>query len=218
MNIFKVLDTEYRKCCLDLSRVEVDTEEYYVVKKRLSILSKVLVVLKSYSWIKREEPRKKLKYFMENEYDYSKLAMKFNISKESAYVLISRLSKQFNEVIRVNSVEELLDANFDIENIKVKGGSIVNIFISDIREQLEVRENKDIDVLECKSELQTLRNLTTTIIHNRVKRLDKDKVSHILYLLQTDSVEYALEKELVWGYINGNIKKIEELESKLKDL
>lgn len=215
MNMFKRLDTEYRKCCLELSRVDIATDEYYVVKKRLSILSKVLGVLKSYSWIKREEPRKKLKYFMENEYDYSKLAMKFNISKESAYVLISRLSKQLQEVIGVNSVDELLDSNFDIENIKVKEDSIVNTFISEIRDNLQARENKDINVIECTLELKILKKLTTANIHNIVKRLDLDKTSHILYILQTDKIEYVRDRELILGYINGYIKNIEELESKL---
>lgn len=218
MNIFKALDTEYRKCCLEFGRVKVDTEEHYVVKKKISILSKVLGVLKSYSWVKREEPRKKLKYFIENGYDYDDLSKEFNISKQSAYVMISRLSKQFQEVIDVNNVGELLDANFDIENIKVKDDGVVNIFISDIRKQLAVREYEDIDLLGCMQELIVLKKLTKVSINNILKKLDVEKISHILYVLQTDRVEYALEKELIRAYVGGDIKNIEELERRFKEL
>lgn len=218
MNVFKMLDLEYRKSCLELSRVEVDTTDYYVVKKRQESLRDVLGVLKSYSWVKREEVKKKLRYFIENRYDYDALAKEFNISKQSAYVLISRLSKQFQEVIGVNNVDELLDSNFDIENINIKDDGVFNIFISDIREQLAVREHDDIDLLECMIELINLKNLTKSSINNRLKKLDVEKISHILYVLQTDRVEYALEKELVGAYMGGDIKSKEELEIRLKDL
>lgn len=218
MNFFKQLDLKYKSLCIELSRLNVYSNDCYVCKSRVEILSKVLGVLKSYSWIKREEPRKKLKYFIENGYDYDDLSKEFNISKQSAYVMISRLSKQFQEVIGVNNVSELLDANFDIENIKVKGDSIVNIFISDIREQLAVREYEDIDLLECMQELTVLKKLTKVSINNILKKLDVEKISHILYVLQTDRAEYALDKEMVGAYISGYIKSKEELEIRLKYL
>lgn len=218
MNFFKLLDLKYKSLCIELSRLNVYSNDYYVCKSRVEILSKVLGVLKSYSWIKREEPRKKLKYFIENGYDYDDLSKEFNVSKQSAYVMISRLSKQFQEVIGVNNVSELLDANFDIENIKVKGDSIVNIFISDIREQLAVREYEDIDLLECMQELTVLKKLTKVSINNILKKLDVEKISHILYVLQTDRAEYALDKEMVGAYISGYIKSKEELEIRLKYL
>lgn len=218
MNIFKRLDLAYKKSCLEFSKAEVNTTDYYVCKKRVELLSAVLGVLKSYSWVKREEPRTKLKYFIENRYDYDDLSKEFNISKQSAYVMISRLSKQFQEVIGVNNVDELLDSNFDIENINIKDDGVFNIFISDIREQLAVREHDDIDLLECMLELITLKNLTKSSINNRLKKLDVEKISHILYVLQTDRVEYALEKELIGAYMGGYIKSKEELEIRLKDL
>lgn len=218
MNIFKRLDLAYKKSCLEFSRAEVNTTDYYVCKKRAELLSAVLGVLKSYSWVKREEARTKLKYFIENRYDYDDLSKEFNISKQSAYVMISRLSKQFQEVIGVNNVDELLDANFDIENIKVKGDSIVNIFISDIREKLQIRENNDIDLLECMMELTVLRKLTKASINNIFKKLDVEKISHILYVLETDKIEYAAEKELIRAYVDGGIKNREELEIRFKEL
>lgn len=218
MNVFKMLDLEYRKSCLELSRVEVDTTDYYVVKKRQESLRDVLGVLKSYSWVKREEVKKKLRYFIENRYDYDALAKEFNISKQSAYVMISRLSKQFQEVIGINNVGELLDVNFDIENIKVKDDGVVNIFISDIRERLVVREYENIYLLECMQELIVLKKLTKVSINNILKKLDAEKISHILYVLQTDRVEYALEKEMVGEYISGDIKSKEELERRFREL
>lgn len=218
MNFFKLLDLKYKSICIELSRLNVYSNDYYVCKSRVEILSKVLGVLKSYSWIKREEPRKKLKYFIENGYDYDDLSKEFNISKQSAYVMISRLSKQFQEVIGVNNVDDLLDANFDIENIKLKDDGVVNIFISDIRAQLSVKEYEDIDLLGCMKELTVLKKLTKVSINNILKKLDMEKISHILYVLQTDRAEYALEKEMVGAYISGDIKSKEELEIRLKDL
>lgn len=218
MNIFKYLDLEYRKSCLLLSRVEVGTNNYYVCKNRVEILSNVLGVLKSYSWVKRNEVKKKIQFFMENNFDYSYLAKEFGISDKSAYVLISRAGKQFKEYIGVNDVDELLNSNLDIENIKIKYGGVVNIFISDIREQLVVRENDDIDLLECMLELKTLKNLTKTSIQNRVKNLDADKVSHILYVLETNKVKYTLDKEMIDSYLRNDIKSIGELELRFREL
>ena len=218
MNVFKVLDLKYRKSCLELSRVKIGTADYYVVKKRQEVLGSVLGVLNSYSWVKREEVKKKLKYFIENGYDYDALAEEFNISKKSAYVLISRASRQFQEVLGVNNVGELIDGNFSIENINIKGDSILNIFISNVREQFEVRESKDVDLKECMLELTILKNLTKKVINNRLKKLDADKIAHILYILQSDDIKYALEKELIGAYIGGVIKSKEELEVRLKEL
>lgn len=218
MNAFKVLDLEYRKICLELSRVEVGTKYYYVVKRRQELFSKVLGVLHSYSWVKREEVRKKIKYFIENGYDYDALSNEFNISKKSAYVMVSRASRQLMDNLGVNSVDDIIEGNFDIESISIKDDSIANLFISDIREYLEAREYDDIDLLECMLELSILKNLTKASINNRLKKLNAEKISHILYILQTDKIEYALERELVGAYISGAIKGKEELECKLKDL
>ena len=218
MNVFKMLDLEYRKSCLELSRAEVDTTDYYVVKKRQESLGAVLGILKSYSWVKREEVKKKLRYFIENRYDYDDLAKEFNISKQSVYVLISRASKQFLEALGVNSVDEFLEDNFSIDNINIKGDSILDTFITDVREQLEVRECKGVDLKECMVELTILKNLTKRTINNRLKKLDADKIAHILYILQTDDLGYTLEKELVGAYMGGIIKSKEELEVRLRDI
>ena len=218
MNVFKMLDLEYRKSCLELSRAEVDTTDYYVVKKRQESLGAVLGILKSSSWVKREEGKKKLRYFIENRYDYDDLAKEFNISKQSVYVLISRASKQFLEALGVNSVDEFLEDNFSIDNINIKGDSILDTFITDVREQLEVRECKGVDLKECMVELTILKNLTKRTINNRLKKLDADKIAHILYILQTDDIGYTLEKELVGAYMGGIIKSKEELEVRLRDI
>ncbi|MGL4731704.1 MAG: hypothetical protein ACRCW0_08975 [Clostridium sp.] len=217
MIFIKWVELEYKKNCLKLSRAKLGTNDYYVVKKRQESLGGVLRILRSYTWINREEPRKKLKYFIENGYDYDALAKEFNVSKKSAYVMVSRASKQFQEVVGIKNVDELIEGNFNIEDIEIKGDSITNIFISDIREYLYVKEYDDIDLLECMLELTTLKNLTKSIIKNRLKKLNVEKISHILHLLQTDDIQHAYEKEIVGAYINNIINK-SELEIKLKEI
>lgn len=217
-NVFKCLDLEYRKSCVELSREEVNSTNYYVCKRRQETLCTVLGVLKSYSWVKREEVKKKVEFFIDNDFSYSSLADEFGITKKSAYVMISRAGKQFEDAVGI-SVGELIECDFCIENIKIKDDNISGIFIRDVQEQLQAIESVEIDLLECMSELTNLKMLTKDSINNRLKKLDVDKIAHLLFILQSSRTEYALEKELLKSYIiNGSIKSKDELGIRLKDL
>lgn len=216
MNLFKCLDLEYRKSCIALSRDKVGTHEYYVSKKRQEQFSLVLEVLKSMSWVRREETKKKLTFFMENNYDYSKLAIEFSISKESAYVFVSRASKELENIIGVNCVEEILQDKYNIESLVINTNNIKQILIDEVKDCIKVNEDMGTDILECIKEVQSLRYLTKTSILRLFDTLDIDKLGHILYILESDDIGYAYEKEVIKGYIKGDIKKKDELEQMLK--
>lgn len=216
MNLFKKLDVEYRKSCIELSQVPIDTHEYYVVKKRQESLRWVLELLKNMSWVKREEVKKKLVFFMENNYDYSKLSTEFNMSKSSAYVLISRASKEFEKVVGWNIVDEILQDRFAIENVAISTNNINQILIDEIKGLIKPRETKGINLLECMQEAVVLKNLTKPYILTKFSKLDLEKLEHILYIADSNDAKYSYERELVKGYLKGEIKNKEELQMRLK--
>lgn len=176
---------------------QTDSFDYTNAVKTMNALKELKDFIINGNWT-RDESRKKFVAWIKSHFDYKLTAERFDTSRESLDVFISRqdkrLSKLMGEALALISqgrVDEGLCSFY------AKSGIIsaheYQYRITDLLPQPE--KNSDVDLCDCSQEIYLLQMLMRKEMQDRLSDADTDCMAHLLFLLGSSDPTYAKQKK-----------------------
>ena len=219
--VFKKVYKYLKEVNRDIVLQNQNTEVVEVLKRKQRLLNEIRDSLVSYDWVKHTSAKQKVACFIESNFNYMKVVEEFGISYASARASLSQLGKQFEKEIGVGILDEIMYGNLAIAEVDLSqnSNSISGLLVSDLRPLLPKGELNDlVNILECRKEISFLQFFTLRRLNDGLNRLDMEKLSHIIGVLEDTTEVYGLEKEILKGYLAGDVKRWEEVEKLLEEV
>lgn len=198
-----------------------NTELVEELKRKQRLLNEVRDTLISYDWLKHTPAKQKVACFIESNFNYMRVVEEFGISYASARASLSQLGRQFEKEIGEGVLDKIMYGNLAMAeyDMSKNSNSISGLLVSDLRPSLPKGDlNSSVDLLDCRKEISFLQFYTLRRLNDGLERLDMEKLSHIIGVLEDTTEEYGLEKEILKGYLGGDVKKWEEVEKLLEEV
>jgi len=194
-----------------LKEYEKELQKQNVDKEKVELLKIIVDDIMSFRFVKRESVRRKLDYFIKVGFDYNKVAEKFNTSKHSLYVAISRfdnrivnLYEKMFYLIKEGKLEEARDVYV---RSTLTGSSLDKekvVLSHSILDKLNI-EDRALNVASCKRELILLKIYSRVMLDKNMSKIDLEKLSHVIYVYCSDDPVYDYERKLIQMFIEDEL-------------
>ncbi len=178
-----------------------DTAELELLRRKIAALHELQHYVQYGDWTRKTSREKYLALFI-SKFDYKLIAERYNTTRESLDVFAARQNKRLKgtigealRLIEQNRVEEGLDCfyaktgEFSIGELDYK-----------VLELLPEKSQKDsFLVSDCAEEVKILRSLMRSNIQKRLNGADRDKLSYLVFLLNTEEEVFWKQKEELIG-------------------
>jgi hypothetical protein len=213
MLVFKVIEEEVQeaKDRLAVLGEEVDTAQD---EKRLDLLLRIVAYINSFVWLSHGSSRTKLKYFLQNRYDYRQTAEKFGVSVKSLHVSVSYAANRLKKRIG-GALEQLQSGDLsaaDREFALGTGALNSNLFISAIHDRFAPVKNAGVDLSTCEKELGFLSRFTQHHFGRVLDSLDRQKLEHLLFILSQNDRSYMSERSILYRCLEGEMEPSEAID------
>ena len=177
-----------------------DSSEYAALSRKMAVLSEIQGYIYHGNWT-RESSREKYIALIRSKWDYNLIAARYDTSRASLDVFVSRQEKRLKRtigsalvLIEIGYIEEGL-ARFYADS----GTLSKQEFTYSMRDLLPAAENKDsFTVSDCPEEIEVLRSICRSNVQEWLSDTDFDKLEYLMFLLETDDPAYQQQKrELV---------------------
>lgn len=203
MLIFKELQIELKEAEKRLDALGKDSLTFKQDQQWLDFLKSIDEYFKSFTWLRKKHNRQILRDFLYCGCNFRSTAEKYGISVEWMYKLASYtselLEKRFYRVLEYVRARELAKAEHEF-NLAV--GNSDDWFQKVVREHYHPVFNSGVDLSACEDELGFLRNLYN--IRDMVLSLDRGKLEHLLYLLNSDESQFAFVRSCLSQCLEGH--------------
>lgn len=177
---------------------------------RYNLLRDIEMYVYEASYMSRQEAREKVRFFMDNQFDYRKTAENFKTSVASIQTSISIASDRAEKSVGEDVLSLIEDGYLHTAVAKYKGGS--NVFrlsehiMSEFVEMLpQPVDNVGMSVSECESEIRLLKFMSYVNVKQQVSALDIGRLSFLMYVLTNDDSRYTYEKELLNSFLSNKL-------------
>ncbi|MBP1534373.1 MAG: hypothetical protein IK999_09640 [Ruminococcus sp.] len=177
-----------------------DSPEYRFLSRKMAVLIDIHEYIYHGNWT-RESSREKYIALIRSKWDYNLIAARYDTSRASLDVFVSRQEKRLKRtigsalvLIEIGYIEEGL-ARFYADS----GTLSKQEFTYSMRDLLPAAENKDsFTVSDCPDEVDILRSIRRSNVQEWLSDTDFDKLAYLMFLLETDDPAYQQQKrELV---------------------
>ena len=177
-----------------------DSPEYRFLSRKMAVLIDIHEYIYHGNWT-RESSREKYIALIRSKWDYNLIAARYDTSRASLDVFVSRQEKRLKRtigsalvLIEIGYIEEGL-ARFYADS----GTLSKQEFTYSMRDLLPKAEKKDsFTVSDCPDEVKVLRSIRRSNINEWLNHADRDKLAYLIFLLETDDPAYQKQKrELV---------------------
>lgn len=222
-NVFKDLEMLKNETRLYLLRDDVPDDTVYKMHFRKQLLDEIETFMYSFSWLRKSSIINRIDTYRNCHFDVSFTLKTLGETSPKAFnTAIWTASKKFKELIGENTLDLIKRGDDAIarRQFLIRVGSLNSTrLISDKVIELLPEPSLTAGLIyasECRNELQFLKSLTLKNIESVVNRLDDSKLAFLRYLLDTTDSSYAVQRELVYQFLEGEIDSIDNLVVLLK--
>ncbi len=192
--------TQHRLRELEAAGVS-DTAEIDFLRRKAAALRELQRYVQFGDWTRKASREKYLALFS-SKFDYELTAERFNTTRECLHVFAARQNKRLERtiggalrLIEQDRIEEGLDC-FYVATGEFSEGE----FDYRVYELLPKTSQKDsFLVSECSEEVNILRSLMKSNIHKRLNGADLDKLSYLVFLLNTKEEAFRQQRTELIG-------------------
>lgn len=219
MIVFKKVERAINEVKANLTLYKENDDKRMLELKKLQALYEILDYIKSFSWLSHQSSKEKVKTFLKCNYNYRKASEILGIPLHSLETSICYASKSLERKLGQNTIELILDGDINSAMLQFKVGtnsiSISNLFCEGIIDMLpKPKKDNTLSLHDCANEIKFLNHITKLSLQKIIKSMDRAKLSYLLYLLTSSDAQYAYERNLLYKYINDDIKNIDDIAEK----
>ena len=185
-------------------------------EKKLELLQDIVAYISSLTWLKRQDSKKKIKFFLSHKFSYEDTAREFKTSVKSIQTSVSLANKTLKSVLGDNLLTLIKKGDLDKAYIQfgtVTGKIKLSNYILEgvLARILPPNNNESIILSDCKKELEFLRMFSTINLKEELKQLDSDKLAFLLHVLQCEDNNVYADKSLILNYLSKPNSSIDDL-------
>ena len=216
-SVFKSLRKMAIETDKTLEKCPSGTQTEMVYKDKKYLIERIEKYLNSYEWLKHNEYKDKIKFYIENGYDYDAFCEHFGIKYQNARSTIRYAGNQFKEKIGENTIALLkLDkiqeakASFEVAsgNIKVK-----DYLLKEFAEFMPDRKFGVYKLEDCKEELEILRVMSSIMADYYADIMDKNKMAYLVNLIEGKSRKADMLRPYLIGLMSYKYTADEVIEA-----
>lgn len=210
MLVFKKLDSAYRVAKTARDNYPSGSQSRNLEEEKIKAFLKIRDYIYSFAWMKRRDAIDKIKAVINKKFNYSEVAEVLGVTVESLQVTMSNASKAVEAKIGENTIKLISEGRLDEALLQYQVGvgeiSLENHVLSDVLEVYPKSQNSLYTrIEECKEELDFLRLYSKSMMHERMGRLDADRLAFIRYILTNPDGRYVMYRRLLIEYMLGYI-------------
>ncbi len=184
--------------------------------------------IKDYNiFIKKKAAKEKVKYVMlslerTGRCNYKEIADQLNLDKESLKNTIYYISNETKNVIGQDTLSLIKDGYIETARFQFYQGLGINDVYKEFPDGVldllpDINKNIRIDTNDCMNELKLVKALTKQSITKLIKKVDEEKLSHLLFVIFNDDDLYKHEQKILIDCLT-NQKSIKEATDELEEL
>jgi len=217
MIVFRELEQAINKTKNNMKSSNLSDQQLETENLKLSALYEIIGYCRSMEWVKQEQLKDKVRYFLKHRFNYEKTATHFGTTKNAMEVSMSDASKKFRNTIGDDTITQILEGNIQ-ESIKQFRMNTTSNHISAellLPGVLNLLPDVEKDIIphgleDCQKEINILMLYSTFHAGDVLKGRDQKKLAHILYILNSSSKKLERERELLIKLLNGHFQKGED--------
>lgn len=195
---------------------------------KMKALREIEDYIMSFQWLSNSSLKtiERVRYFITHECSYKKTQEKFVMELSAVQVCIFRSSKLLEEKIGDNTLElidkaktkEQVDLAMNIFNTNVNFAKTSKVLVKEVAQLMpKAKYCNGIKPLDCLPEAKLLMLYSSGYIKQVINSLNMDKLSFLLYIIDSDDVSFKKERLLFRDYLQCKIKR-DELKQELSNL
>ena len=209
-NIIRELIREKNKTDAILQKTPETDDDYEFLTDKLSVIKELLNYVYSYTWVKQDRIKEKIKFFIESGFDYELYCKTYDVSYESARnsvkyaygLLIKKIGENTVSLIKNDYIDEARAA-FYSKTGRVTEERYISKGLIDILP--EEKFSAGIPLEDCRNELIMLSNMSMFRLNRYKEVMDKDKMAYVLHLLVGSSKRADLFRPYMMAYLNNRL-------------
>lgn len=193
-------ETQHRLREIEASGIS-DTAEIDFLRRKAAALRELQRYVQFGDWTRKASREKYLALFS-SKFDYKLIAERFSTTRESLDVFATRQNKRLErtigaalQLIEQDRVEEGLDSFYAATGEFSEGE--FNYCVSDMLPKASQKDS--FSVSDCAEEVNILRSLMKSNIHKWLNGTDCDKLSYLVFLLNTKEEAYRRQRTELIG-------------------
>ncbi|WP_096202929.1 hypothetical protein [Bacillus sp. FJAT-45350] len=187
-------------------------DERQLEQKKLDALMLIVDFINKQEYLSHQKSKERLKYFLKNKLDYEKARLHFNTSKNSIEASVSYIGKKLEKLIGLDTIDMILEGRIDeaLTQFHIGTGKVKTSdwFIEGVHNYLpEPKKDILLSFEDCQEEITLLGMFSHFYLEDLFKLYNADKLSHLLYVLNSTDAKIADEREILCRLINGDFSR-----------
>lgn len=209
MKFLKEIEDAVKKIRKEIDSVDLDEVARELVIEQYNALMEIVSYINSLKWLNQERTKKKMSFFIKSKFNYKATFEEFGTSLNAIEVFVSEGQKKLKKKIGENTIDMILQGEVETAmiqfNLRTKSKRISpELFLPGIAQLLpEPKMNKFFLVSELQKELLLLVNLSPFCVNRFLKKIDVEKLAHLLYIITIEDGQ-SLERNEIISLLKGD--------------
>lgn len=206
--IFKSLENALKAILIEERKVDrTDKDRANLLQQQKSLLKEIADYINTYNWLKHQESKERIRFFLKNKYSYEEYCNNFDTTYEAAKVSVSYANQKAIEKVGKKTIDLVLEGKIDEARASFyfRSGQLKlrNYIIDSAIPNIPEAEFMSVDIAECKNELSFLRLYSQAMLDIRVELIEKEKLAYLRYILEGDNPKLAEERLYLLELLQG---------------